>query len=100
MKRSGLAAPLVAIYVFADVGPLGGGWLSSAPLKRGWTVNRAHKPAFFVAALAIVLTMFAPSAKSKWTAVAIANVAAAAQQWWSATLFTAVSVMFPRRTVT
>ena len=31
--------PLVAIYLIADVGSIGGGWLSSALIKRGWTVN-------------------------------------------------------------
>jgi ACS family hexuronate transporter-like MFS transporter len=99
VKLSGLAAPLVAIYVFADVGSVGGGWLSSALIKRGWTVNRARKTALLIAALIIVPTMFAPSAKSMWAAVAMVSVAAAAHQWWSCNLFTTVSDMFPKRAV-
>lgn len=99
VKLSGLAAPLVAIYVFADVGSVGGGWMSSALIKRGWTVNRARKTALLMAALVIVPTMLAPSAKSMWAAVAIVSVAAAAHQWWSCNLFTTVSDMFPKRAV-
>src|SRR5438445_668249 len=30
---------LVAIYLAADVGSIGGGWLSSALIERGWSVN-------------------------------------------------------------
>jgi ACS family hexuronate transporter-like MFS transporter len=99
VKLAGLAAPLVAIYVVADVGSVGGGWMSSALIKRGWTVNRARKVALLVAALIIVPTMFAPAAKSMWLAVSIVSVAAAAHQWWSCNLFTTVSDMFPRKAV-
>jgi ACS family hexuronate transporter-like MFS transporter len=94
-----IALPLVVIYVVADVGSVGGGWLSSALIKRGWTVNRGRKTAMLIAALLIVPTMFAPNAGSLWLAVAIVSVAAAAHQWWSANLFTTASDMFPRRAV-
>jgi MFS transporter, ACS family, hexuronate transporter len=99
VKLAGVAAPLVAIYLVADVGSVGGGWLSSALIKRGWSVNRGRKTAMLAAALLIVPTMFAPHAKSLWLAVAIVSVAAAAHQWWSANLFTTASDMFPRRAV-
>ena len=99
VKLAGVAAPLVVIYLVADVGSVGGGWVSSALIKRGWTVNRGRKTAMLIAALLIVPTMFAPHAKSLWVAVAIVSVAAAAHQWWSANLFTTASDMFPRRAV-
>lgn len=99
VKLAGLAAPLVAIYVFADVGSVAGGWFSGTLIKRGWTVNRARKTAMLVAALLIVPTLLAPRATSMWTAVALVSVAAAAHQWWSANLFTTVSDMFPRGAV-
>jgi MFS transporter, ACS family, hexuronate transporter len=94
-----VALPLIAIYLVADVGSVGGGWLSSALIKRGWSVNRGRKTAMLIAALLIVPTMFAPSAESLWGAVAIVSVAAAAHQWWSANIFTTASDMFPRRAV-
>jgi ACS family hexuronate transporter-like MFS transporter len=99
VKLAGLAAPLVVIYVFADVGSVAGGWFSGTLIKRGWTVNRARKTAMLVAALLIVPTLLAPKAPSMWVAVGLVSVAAAAHQWWSANLFTTVSDMFPRNAV-
>ena len=99
VKLAGLAAPLVAIYLVADVGSVGGGWVSSTLIKRGWSVNAGRKTAMLIAALLIVPTMFAPHARSLWVAVAIVSLAAASHQWWSANLFTTASDMFPRRAV-
>lgn len=99
IKLAQLAMPLITIYLVADVGSVGGGWLSSALIKRGWTVNRGRKTAMLAAALLIVPTMFAPQASSLWVAVGIVSVAAAAHQWWSANIFTTASDMFPRGAV-
>src|SRR6184192_2043455 len=84
VRLAGLAAPLVVIYVAADVGSVTGGWISGALIKRGWSVNLGRKTALLVAALAIVPTIFAPAAGRMWVAVSIVGVAAAAHQWWSA----------------
>ncbi len=96
---SGLALPLVVIYVAADVGSVAGGWTSGALMKRGWSVNRSRKTTMLVAALLIVPTMLAPSAGSLWAAIGIVAVAAASHQWWSATLMTTPSDMFPKEWV-
>ena len=94
-----LAAPLIVIYLLADVGSVGGGWLSSTLISRGYTVNFGRKMALLSAALLILPTMFAPAANSLWVAVAIVSLAASSHQWWSANLFTTASDMFPRRAV-
>ncbi len=99
VKLASVALPLVTIFLFADVGSIGGGWLSSALIKRGWTVNRARKTALLIAALAIVPTMFAPSTPTLWATVAIVALAAAAHQWWSTNLFTISSDLVPRRVI-
>src|SRR5216110_1791626 len=99
VRLAGLAAPLVVIYVAADVGSITGGWMSGALIKRGWSVNRGRKTALLIAALCIVPTMFAPAASRLWVAVSIVSVAAGAHQWWSANLYTTVSDMFPRHAV-
>jgi ACS family hexuronate transporter-like MFS transporter len=99
IKLATVAAPLIAIYLMADVGSVGGGWLSGALIRRGWSVNRGRKITLLVAALLIVPTMLAPRVGALWTAVAIVGVAAAAHQWWSANLFTLSSDMFPRQAV-
>ena len=99
VKLSGLAAPLVTIYVVADLGSVGGGWLSTHLIGRGWSVNRGRKAAMVAAALLIMPTAFAPAAHSMWLAVAFVSVAAGAHQWWSANMFTLASDLFPRKAV-
>ena len=91
-----LALPLIVVYLVADAGSVGGGWLSSALIKRGWSVNRARKTTLLAMALLIVPTAFAPLAGSMWTAVVVVAVAAAAHQAWSANVYTLASDMFPR----
>ena len=97
LKSIGL--PLVVIYLVADVGSIGGGWLSSAFIKRGWTVNRSRKTAMLLCALAVVPIVFAARVSNLWVAVALVSIAAAAHQGWSANIFTLVSDTFPRRAV-
>lgn len=99
VKLGAIAAPLIVVYVVADIGSIGGGWLSGALIKRGWEVHKARKVTLLIAALLIVPTMLAPKSPSMWIAVAIVSVAAAAHQWWSANLFTLSSDMFPRYAV-
>lgn len=94
-----LALPLVVIYQFATIGSVGGGWLSSTLLRRGWSVNRARKTAMFVCALAVVPMAFAAHARQEWVAVWLVGLAAAAHQGWSCNLFTLASDMFPREAV-
>ena len=94
-----MGPPLVAIYLIADIGSIGGGWLSSALIKRGWTVNAGRKTAMLVCALAVLPMMFASGAKDLWVAVALISLAASAHQGWSANLFTLVSDTFPRQAV-
>jgi len=94
-----LGLPLVIIYVAADVGSIGGGWLSSTLIKRGWTVNKARKTTMLICALSVVPIMFAANATNLWVAVALVSLAAAAHQGWSANIFTIASDMFPRRAV-
>jgi ACS family hexuronate transporter-like MFS transporter len=91
--------PLVVIYLVADVGSIGGGWLSSRLIKHGWTVNAGRKTAMLVCALAVLPMMFASGARDLWVAVGLISIAAAAHQGWSANLFTLVSDTFPRHAV-
>lgn len=99
LSLAGVGAPLVTIYLVADVGSIGGGWLSSTLIHRGWSVNAARKTAMLVCALCVVPVMFAPWVDSLWVAVGLVSLAAAAHQGWSANIFTFSSDMFPRRAV-
>jgi ACS family hexuronate transporter-like MFS transporter len=97
IELAGLGAPLVTIYLIADVGSIGGGWLSSRLLSIGWNLNRARKVAMLVCALSVVPIAFAAQVQDLWLAVALVSLAAAAHQGWSANLFTLVSDCFPKR---
>ena len=54
-----LALPLITIYLLADIGSVGGGWLSSHLIKRGWPINRARKSTMLLCAICILPVMFA-----------------------------------------
>jgi ACS family hexuronate transporter-like MFS transporter len=99
LSLTAIGPPVVTIYVLADIGSVGGGWLSSFLIRRNWSVNASRKLAMFVCAAAVVPIVFASATTSLWTAVALIGLAAAAHQGWSANLFTLVSDMFPRRAV-
>jgi len=90
---------LVAVYLLADVGSIGGGWLSSWLIKRGWTVNAGRKTAMLVCALCVTPVSVAAFVDSLPIAIAIIGLAAAAHQGWSANLFTLTSDLFPSRAV-
>jgi ACS family hexuronate transporter-like MFS transporter len=94
-----LGPPIIVIYLMADVGSVGGGWLSSALIQRGWSVNAARKTAMLGCALAVVPIVAAASVQSMWSAVALISLATAAHQGWSANVYTLVSDTFPRRVV-
>jgi MFS transporter, ACS family, aldohexuronate transporter len=96
LTLTAVGPPLVTIYLIADVGSIGGGWLSSWLLARGWTTNKARKLAMLTCALAVTPIVFASSVSHLWVAVLLVGLAAAAHQGWSANLFTLTSDMFPR----
>jgi ACS family hexuronate transporter-like MFS transporter len=100
LNLTGLGPPLIAIYVCADVGSIGGGWISSRLLAHGWPVGRARKTAMLICALAVTAAIWVPNAHGNlWLTVALVSIAAAAHQGWSANIFTIASDCFPRSAV-
>jgi ACS family hexuronate transporter-like MFS transporter len=97
LKDFGL--PLVIVYILADIGSIGGGWLSSSLIKRGWSVNAGRKTAMLICAIAVIPIVFASLTSNLWIAVVLIGIAAAAHQGWSCNLFTTTSDMFPRQAV-
>lgn len=91
--------PLIAIYLLADVGSICGGWMSSALIKRGWSINAGRKTAMLICALCVLPVSLAIYAENLYIAVGIIGLAAAAHQGWSANLFTLASDVMPRRAV-
>ena len=99
LDLSTVGLPLIAIYLIADVGSIGGGWVSSSLIKRGWSVNSARKTAMLACAFAVTPIVLVSQVSNLWLAVALIGLAAAAHQGWSANIFTTVSDMFPRKAV-
>ncbi len=93
-----LGLPLVIIYTMTTFGSIGGGWLSSALIHRGWSIDRSRKSVMLFCALLILPIGFVVQV-SQWWAVFLIGLATAAHQGWAANLFTTVSDIFPKRAI-
>ncbi|WP_299514511.1 MFS transporter [Mucilaginibacter sp.] len=91
--------PLVVVYTTTTFGSIGGGYLSSWLIKKGWPIFKARKTSMLIFAFCTVPIVTAQFATNIWQAVALISLAAAAHQAWSATIFTTASDMFPKRAV-
>jgi ACS family hexuronate transporter-like MFS transporter len=91
--------PLVLVYLVSDAGSIGGGWLSSRLIRRGFTVNRARKLTMLLASVLVMPVTLAMHASNLWLAVAIVGIATAGHQAFSATLYTFPSDVFPKQAV-
>ena len=103
-KRFGLSltqssVPLMLIFLGSSFGGIGGGWLSSALIRNGWSVNAARKIALLACALCVVPVGVTPILGNVWAAVLLVGLAAAAHCGFAANLFTLVSDTVPRRAV-
>lgn len=99
LELKAMAWPLIIIYTGASLGSLGGGWLSSALLKRGWSVNASRKTALLTCAIAVTPVFFASQTDNVWIAVGLVALATGAHQGWSANVFTLASDMLPKNAV-
>ncbi|WPV65197.1 MFS transporter [Chitinophaga sp. LS1] len=87
--------PLIIIYTAATLGALGGGYLSSFLIKRGWPVYKARKMALLISAL-VVLPIFASRyTENIWIVVSLISLSIAGNAAWSANIYTVVSDILP-----
>jgi ACS family hexuronate transporter-like MFS transporter len=94
-----LGPPLVIIYLAADLGSIGGGWLSSRLIVSGMSVRAARRTAMLICACCAVPILTVTSATNVWYAVFVLGLATAGHQGWSANLYTLVSDVFPKSAV-
>jgi len=99
LKLKDFGLPLIVVYLIADIGSIGGGWLSSALIQRGASITYARKLAMFVCCAATVPVIAVGVTQSLWLAVVLVGVAHAAHQGLTSNLFTVVSDLFPRNAV-
>lgn len=93
------SAPLIIIYTAATVGAIGGGYLSSKLIRKGWPVYKARKIALLVSALAVLPIVATRYADNIWVVVTLLCLAIAGNAAWSANIFTIVSDMMPSKAV-
>src|ERR1700680_240304 len=94
-----IGLPILVIYVISDLGSIGGGWLSSALIRRHFSVNAARKWAMLVCALCVLPVAVVYRVSGLWPGTLLIGLAAAGHQGFSATLFTLTSHLLPSRAV-
>ncbi|UBM59353.1 MFS transporter [Marinilongibacter aquaticus] len=90
---------LMIIYTATTVGSIGGGYLSSALIKRGWETIKARKTILLLFAaleLSVILIQFAGNV---WVVVGLISFAVALHQAWATNVFTLPSDLFPKQAV-
>jgi ACS family hexuronate transporter-like MFS transporter len=97
LSIGGLGLPLVVIYLLADGGSIGGGWISGYFIKKGWSINKSRKLTLLCCALMILPVTLVTSVDNEWLAISLIAIGAAGHQAWSANLFTLVSDVFPKK---
>ncbi|GAB3639872.1 MFS transporter [Spirosoma arcticum] len=94
-----LGAPLIIIYLAATIGSLGGGWLSSRLISKGWPPTKARQYAMLLFALCVVPVLSISQFSEIWPVIVVLSLAVAAHQAWSANVFTVASDVFPKRSL-
>ncbi|MCR6722649.1 MAG: MFS transporter [Chitinophagaceae bacterium] len=91
--------PLVLIYSGTMIGSIGGGYLSTWLIKKGWPVYKARKLALFIAAICVMPILITRFTDNIWIVVGLLSLSVAANQAWSANIFSIVPDMFPKKVV-
>ncbi|MCC6539232.1 MAG: MFS transporter [Bryobacterales bacterium] len=94
LTQVGWALPV--IYLMADFGSVGGGWLSGWFIRRGWPNGKARKTAMGLCAALMPVAAMAVLAQDPALAIGLISSATAAHQGWSANLYTTASDVFPK----
>ena len=90
---------LMTIYAATTIGSIGGGYLSSLLIKKGWPVLKARKFVLLLFAILEVSMILAQFATGAWSAVALITLAVATHQAWATNVFTIASDLFPSQAV-
>ena len=98
-KLTEIGWALPVIYLMADFGSVGGGWLSGYFIGLGWKVSKARKVTMGIFACCMPIAATAVLVESPILAIALVSLATAAHQGWSANLYTTTSDVFPKKAV-
>lgn len=90
---------LAIIYTATTIGSIGGGYLSSRLIKRGWPTLKARKSVLLVFAIIELSVISLQFVTDVWVAVALISLAVAVHQAWATNVFTLGSDLFPKEAV-
>lgn len=93
-----LAWALPFIYLMADFGSVGGGWISGYLMRRGWPNGKARKTAMALCAACMPIGALSVLAGNPILAVVLISLATSGHQGWSANLYTTATDVFPKAT--
>jgi MFS transporter, ACS family, hexuronate transporter len=97
---AGVALPVIVIYIISDVGSVFGGWMSSAMIKSGLSVNVSRKLSMLICAFCVLPVAFGTMLfHDMWVSTFIIGIAAAAHQAFSANLMALTSDLMPKAAV-
>ena len=99
VKITAMLLPMIIIYAMADLGSIGGGWLSSWFLARGWSLNASRKATMLICALTVIPVFGAAFVGNYLLASVLVGLACAGHQGFSANLFTMASDTMPGKVV-
>lgn len=94
-----LSPELAMIYVMTIAGSIGGGYVSSWLIKRGWPTLKARKTVLLIFAVLELTIISAQFVSNIWGVVAILSFTLAVHQAWSTNIFTLVCDLFPKQVV-
>lgn len=99
LELNSIGLPLIVAYLIADVGSVGGGWVSSKFLKLGWSINAARKTTLLISAIMVIPIYFVTSVDSLWPAIVLIGLGMSAHTAWSANMYTMATDFFPKKDI-
>jgi ACS family hexuronate transporter-like MFS transporter len=89
---------LTGVYICADIGSMGAGFVSSLLIKRGWSLNAARKVTMLVlTVIASPMIITAGFMKNPVIGIALIAITCGVHQAWSAMVWTLPTDLFPSR---
>ena len=101
MQGTAIILPLLVLYSMTMVGSIGGGWLPTYFINKGFLPYEGRMKAMLrIAFIPLVVLAVQPFGYlSFWVPVIFIGLGASAHQAWSANIYTTVSDMFPKRSI-
>lgn len=96
LSITGMAWPLVTVYLISDAGALAGGWFSSRMVSKGSNPVSARIYTILLLSLMVIPVMIVPFTQHLGWVIALIALATFAHQGYASNIFTLVSDIFPK----